>query len=379
MATNEFKPFSIAGGANIISQAEYETLTALSTGFTAGVAKANEINKVLRQASFIAAALAQFVSDKANVDVMDDGSISGFNTKLGNALNKVSQPLDATLTALATLVGAENKLPYFTGVDAASLTDLTLVGRDIIGKTSISDILTYLGLNHFGYEPSTGETAIFNGNKNLRYFINNNNESGVASVDYGLLWGFDGGGKLTKGIIPVARLDGLSGTTGNSDKAVMSQKAVTEAIPTVTQSTGASITSVMSQKATTEAINGVKTTVVQSVGTSTTSVMSQNAVTSLVNDAASVGVNQLWNDVTSSRTVGINYTNTTGRPIMVAMNVKNVPSGLFASSITVQGIELSAGSTVSGEHRFISAIVPPGQVYMFQPLASSNFILLELR
>ncbi|HFX7234829.1 TPA: phage tail protein [Citrobacter farmeri] len=249
-------------------------------------------------------------------------------------------------------------------------------GADI---PDVAKFLQNLGLNYFGYEPSTGEAAIFNGNKNLRYFINNNNESGVASVDYGLLWGVDGGGKLTKGIIPVARLDGLSGSTGNSTTAVMSQKAVTDALPTVTQSTGASTTSVMSQKATTDAINAAKTTVDQSVGTSTTSVMSQNAVTSLVNDAASVGVNQLWNDVTSSRTVGINYTNTTGRPIMIAMNVKNVPAGLFASSITVQGIELSAGSTVSGEHRFISAIVPPGQVYRYQPLASSNFILLELR
>ncbi|WP_275224622.1 hypothetical protein [Citrobacter farmeri] len=295
------------------------------------------------------------------------------------ALNKLYAPLNDTLGALSTLAGGANKLPYFTAANAAALTALSSIGRDIIGKATVADVLTYLGLDHFGYEPSTGETAIFNGNKNLRYFINNNNESGVASVDFGLLWGFDGGGKLSKGIIPVARLDGLSSTTGNSDKAVMSQKAVTEALPTVTQSTGTSITSVMSQKATTDAINAAKTTVVQSVGSSTSSVMSQNAVTSLVNDAASVGVNQLWNDVTSSRTIGINYTNTTGRPIMIAMNVKNVPTGLFASSITVQGIELSAGSTVSGEHRFISAIVPPGQVYRYQPLASSNFILLELR
>ncbi|WP_419866964.1 hypothetical protein [Citrobacter werkmanii] len=223
------------------------------------------------------------------------------------------------------------------------------------GPTAVAEALSNLGLEHFGYEPSTGETAIFNGNKNLRYFINNNNESGVASIEFGLIWGFDGAGKLVKGIIPVARLDGLSGGTGSSTTAVMHQKAVTDAI------------------------NNAKTTVVQLVGTSTTSVMSQNAVTSLVNDAASVGVNQLWNDVTSSRTVGINYTNTTGRPIMIAMNVKNVTAGLFASSIFVQGIELSAGSTVSGEHRFISAIVPPGQVYRYQPLASSNFVLLELR
>lgn len=55
------------------------------------------------------------------------------------------QPLDPTLTALAALVGVANKLPYFNGDDTAALTDLTQVGRDIIGKSTIADILTYLG------------------------------------------------------------------------------------------------------------------------------------------------------------------------------------------------------------------------------------------
>lgn len=56
------------------------------------------------------------------------------------------QPLDPTLTALAALVGVANKLPYFNGDDTAALTDLTSVGRDIIGKSTIADILTYLRL-----------------------------------------------------------------------------------------------------------------------------------------------------------------------------------------------------------------------------------------
>lgn len=56
------------------------------------------------------------------------------------------QPLDATLTALARLATGANKLPYFTGTDTAAQTDLTSVGRDIIGKNTIADILTYLGL-----------------------------------------------------------------------------------------------------------------------------------------------------------------------------------------------------------------------------------------
>lgn len=223
------------------------------------------------------------------------------------------------------------------------------------GAGAVSTALANLGLDHFGYEPSTGETAIFNGNKNLRYFINNNNESGVASVDYGLLWGFDDTGRLIKGVIPVARLDGLSSGTGTSTTAVMSQKA------------------------TTDAINTAKTTIVQQFGQSTTSVISQKGTTDLVNDAASVGVNQLWTDVTATRAVGVNYTNNTGRPIVIAMNVTNVAINTLASSLVVQGILMTTGSPASGEHRYISAIVPPGQTYKFTPVATSGFTLWELR
>ncbi|WP_445446573.1 hypothetical protein [Citrobacter freundii] len=67
------------------------------------------------------------------------------------------QPLDPTLTALAALVGVANKLPYFNGDDTAALTDLTQVGRDIIGKNTIADILTYLGLSNVIYGGFDGD------------------------------------------------------------------------------------------------------------------------------------------------------------------------------------------------------------------------------
>ncbi|EFQ6797008.1 phage tail protein, partial [Escherichia coli] len=50
------------------------------------------------------------------------------------------QAADATLTALAALATAADKLPYFTGVDRAALTALTSVGRAILGKTSIQSV-----------------------------------------------------------------------------------------------------------------------------------------------------------------------------------------------------------------------------------------------
>lgn len=146
MATNNFKPFATAANANVTAQADWESLPALLSGFTAGKASSAQVNKAIRQASFIAAALAQYTANKSGLDVLDDGDLNGFIAKMSAAFGKDFQALDATLTALAGLTTGANKLPYFTGTDTASQTNLTSVGRDIIGKGTIADILTYLQL-----------------------------------------------------------------------------------------------------------------------------------------------------------------------------------------------------------------------------------------
>ncbi|ENM7362277.1 phage tail protein [Escherichia coli] len=146
MAKNDFKAFATGKNANVMSQEEWEALPALLSGFTAGKASSAQVNKVIRQASFIAAALAQYTANKSGLDVLDDGDLNGFISKMGTAFGKDFQALDATLTALAGLETGANKLPYFTGNDTAAQTDLTSVGRDIIGKKTIADILKYLGL-----------------------------------------------------------------------------------------------------------------------------------------------------------------------------------------------------------------------------------------
>ncbi|PRP07235.1 hypothetical protein C6X66_10080 [Escherichia coli] len=84
MAKNDFKAFATDRNANVISQDEWEALPALLSGFTAGKASSAQVNKVIRQASFIAAALAQFVSDKTQRDVLDNGDLPGFVELLGS-------------------------------------------------------------------------------------------------------------------------------------------------------------------------------------------------------------------------------------------------------------------------------------------------------
>ncbi|ABV05294.1 phage tail protein [Escherichia coli] len=72
------------------------------------------------------------------------------------------QPADATLTALAGLATAADKLPYFTGNDTASLTTLTNVGRNILDKASTQAVIQYLGLSDAsGYVGRWLNTQVF--------------------------------------------------------------------------------------------------------------------------------------------------------------------------------------------------------------------------
>ncbi|MCT4707345.1 phage tail protein, partial [Enterobacteriaceae bacterium H16N7] len=82
MATNQFKPFATGPAANVTPQEDWEALPALLSGFTSGKASSAQVNKALRQTSFIASALAEFVSEKSGEDVLDDGDVAGFIAKM---------------------------------------------------------------------------------------------------------------------------------------------------------------------------------------------------------------------------------------------------------------------------------------------------------
>ncbi|WP_318389659.1 phage tail protein [Enterobacter sp.] len=101
--------------------------------------------------AFVKSAITALVaSSPAALDTLNElavalGNDPNFATTMTNALAG-KQPLDATLTELATLAGGANKLPYFIDVDKIAQTDLTAIGRSIIGQTSTANLLEYLSL-----------------------------------------------------------------------------------------------------------------------------------------------------------------------------------------------------------------------------------------
>ncbi|HFO2531571.1 TPA: phage tail protein [Yersinia enterocolitica] len=83
---NEILPFGIGAGSNVITQPDYEVLAARVGGFSSGVARSEQLNKVWRQSAFVASVLAQFIANHSEEDVLDDGDTATLLTNLELAI-----------------------------------------------------------------------------------------------------------------------------------------------------------------------------------------------------------------------------------------------------------------------------------------------------
>ena len=73
---NDFLTFAGGGSALVLSQADYVAAATLrANGFQVGIAEPDQLNKVWRQASIIAAMVAQFIVDETGQPAIDDGTV----------------------------------------------------------------------------------------------------------------------------------------------------------------------------------------------------------------------------------------------------------------------------------------------------------------
>ncbi|EFB9729888.1 phage tail protein [Escherichia coli] len=113
--TNDFKAFATDANANVTSQEEWETLTALKKGFSSGKASSAQVSKALRQPSTMAAVLGQFIAN-AELDALDDGDVDGLVAKLATAITTNLGLGEAAKRDVGT---GENQIPdmvSFSGV-----------------------------------------------------------------------------------------------------------------------------------------------------------------------------------------------------------------------------------------------------------------------
>lgn len=120
--TNDFKAFATDANANVTSQEEWETLTALKKGFSAGKASSAQVSKALRQPSTMAAVLGQFIAN-AELDALDDGDVDGLVAKLATAIT-------TNLGLGASAFGLQNIVVFNTaGVSTWDVPEILRQGR----------------------------------------------------------------------------------------------------------------------------------------------------------------------------------------------------------------------------------------------------------
>jgi hypothetical protein len=87
----------------------------------------------------------------------------------------------------------------------------------------------------------------------------------------------------------------------------------------------------------------------------------------ITSELEQIGVGQTWQDVQSSRSLGVTYTNTTGKPIMVFASFAEISQFVIYYAV-VNGLTIAFGrSPFNGTNGYYAAsfIVPDGNTYSF--------------
>lgn len=111
--------------------------------------------------------------------------------------------------------------------------------------------------------------------------------------------------------------------------------------------------------------------------------VTERAVSNAIEANKSIGVDQTWQDVTSQRKNGIVYTNTTGRPIMVAITTGEPIGGSRPTMVINGSIRFEFSAAVANyAAQTCYFIIPNGMTYKIENLVAPTIVAhkwLELR
>lgn len=241
MSKNDFKPFAIGEFSNVISQADYESLPAVGAGFNTGIARSEQLNKVWRQSSVMAAVLGNFIGEQSGDDVLDDGDLNKLKLSLEKAIYQYlthssadqryvlktttvnKKPLVGDITLGPDDIGAYPKSGGQLNGFLTSNGNITVKNGNFIALNasyyfhdSSGNILGYLQMNSLGdfvfrsVKSGKGFVLGADGNVNIDFGGGHFSEGGVRvyspgnkpdelHVDGASWWSQDSSGKITQG------------------------------------------------------------------------------------------------------------------------------------------------------------------------------------
>lgn len=97
----DYLPCAVAAGNNADTQANFVGSGYQLNGFVNGIAQPFQANKLWRQSSMIAAAVANFISNQLQISVLDDGNIAALITNLTDAIASAAQGAQQRLVSVA--------------------------------------------------------------------------------------------------------------------------------------------------------------------------------------------------------------------------------------------------------------------------------------
>lgn len=153
MPNNNFKPFSIGGGANVLTQGQYEALTTIiANGFSAGTALSPQLNKVWRQSSIMAAVLGALINDVTGQDAIDDGTTTTLEQNIFAAILKAGYAADSGAVNAYAVTLAPAVPAYYDGM---------IVGFSTANaNTSTTPTLNVNGLGAISLKQSDGTALV---------------------------------------------------------------------------------------------------------------------------------------------------------------------------------------------------------------------------
>tara|TARA_R110001606_G_scaffold5136_2_gene24089 strand:- start:323 stop:1057 length:735 start_codon:yes stop_codon:yes gene_type:complete len=191
-----------------------------------------------------------------------------------------------------------------------------------------------------------------------------------------------GGSTVTASVTELNKLDGVTATTADLNKL----DGVTATTAELNYVDG--VTSNIQTQLDTKYVSTTQAEAVWEAGTSTTeSIVSpakvKSAVQALVPD--SLGVNQTWQDVLSSRAQGTSYQNTTGSPIMVAVGFNYAGNTFYNFEVSTNNstwiiLNINFASDSTGVPEF-TTVIPNSTYYRYRRTSGAGGIgrWVELR